>query len=724
MTAADPNGLIGRVFDKRYEVTGLLGRGGMSVVYRAKTVTGDRRVVALKVLPRSLAEDEKQILRFTQEAKACAKLNHPNIIKVFDFGQSSDGLLFIAMELLEGKTLGAIIKGGGPVPQSKTCQIMRQVCIGLTEAHGFGIIHRDLKPENVFLCGTGEAVKILDFGIAKVVGEQGASETLTQTGYICGTPLYISPEQALGKQLDGRTDLYSVGVMMFEMLAGKPPFGAESPIALVMKHIHDAPPTLRSINPAVNVPPALEELCFRLLEKERERRPRTPMEVANLLEGLAATTSSAPVARPVARPTTIGRAMPVARPVARPASPSPMAQAPAGASASRFAAPVPAPSSPKRSASSPGAASQKPTSVQPAVQVPAAVQPPAVQPAAAQPVARRAASLAQMPVAAKPKPEPVLKVSEPMVPDEERTVIELSAFDIEEEPVVGQPVETNEVRVRFDMEGARTPEQKTTIETPQMREGDGAPSGHTRVIEIELPKDIPVGRTGGSRVWWYASAGLAVALAAAGVFAFQAASKKATPPEGAPTPETVEAPAAPTKTHAQPVIDVEDEPETLTPAPEPAEAAKAPEPPRAPAVVPPTPADVATAVVLRTALDAEPRERRGLEVTLQSVPAAPGGEAAPTKIVYHIETVPSGAVVVVNRKAVGKTPFAFEATSETPETNVLFTLPGYLPEEWRYHPGISAPPGQDKVKIVLRPLNIPLKGGGGKPPKKKVKWED
>ena len=285
----DPHRLIGRVFGDRYKITGLLGTGGMSAVYSAQH-TRLSKVVALKVLARdAITQDEKQMLRFTQEAKACSRLQHRNIIRVFDYGQSNDGLWFIAMELLQGMPLGRRIKNKGALDARRACLISADVCEGLTEAHKRGIIHRDLKPDNVFLClepDGSETLKILDFGIAKVASET-TYETLTQTGFICGTPLYISPEQSLGMQLDGRTDLYSVGVMLYEMLTGKTPFTADSPIALVMKHIHNVPPKMEAVNPDAKVPDELKELVYQLMGKDREKRPESAQVVKQLLLDIA-----------------------------------------------------------------------------------------------------------------------------------------------------------------------------------------------------------------------------------------------------------------------------------------------------------------------------------------------------------------------------------------------------------------------------------------------------
>ncbi|MBT9555630.1 MAG: serine/threonine protein kinase [Myxococcales bacterium] len=286
----DPADLIGRVFGDRYRIESVVGKGGMSVVFRAEDMKGNR-TVALKVLNGAGGDDERQALRFKQEARASSRLTHPSIIRVYDYGQTADGLLFMSMELLVGRTLGQLVKQAGPLSPERASRIVMSACSALAEAHRLGIIHRDLKPDNIFVVreargdGSEDAVKLLDFGIAKVVGE-GSYETLTQTGFICGTPLYISPEQSLGQELDGRSDLYSCGVILYELLTGKTPFTADTPIALVMKHIHNEPPALEVQNPSVNVPDGLRQVVFRLLHKDRNKRPRSSQEVVEQLQRL------------------------------------------------------------------------------------------------------------------------------------------------------------------------------------------------------------------------------------------------------------------------------------------------------------------------------------------------------------------------------------------------------------------------------------------------------
>lgn len=280
--------LIGRTFHGRFRIEGLLGRGGMGAVYRAQQLSMDKPV-ALKVLSRGLADDDKQVKRFKQEGLTSSQLKHPNTIRVIDYGQSDDGYLYLAMELLEGIELNAILKKEGSLAPQRSVKIARQICKSIGEAHELGLVHRDLKPGNIFLCdffGEKDFVKVLDFGIAKFMEEQPGQESLTQTGFICGTPLYIAPEQALGRPVSRATDIYSLGAILYEMLCGHPPFRAETPIAIVMRHIHDQPPAMQHYAPELTLPPELEQLVFQMLQKDPRQRPASAHEVGLALEDM------------------------------------------------------------------------------------------------------------------------------------------------------------------------------------------------------------------------------------------------------------------------------------------------------------------------------------------------------------------------------------------------------------------------------------------------------
>ena len=282
---ADP--LVGQVFEGRYRVEGILGRGGMGVVYRATQLVMERPV-ALKLLLPGLTADLNKVRRFQREARAASRLAHPNIIRIYDFGQSDDGQLFIVSELLEGESLGQLIDRSGPVPPRRTAFIAGQICKALSVAHDHGIVHRDLKAENVFLTpmkGEAELVKVLDFGLAKRI-EASASEDisrLTRSGAVLGTPGYMSPEQIEGREVDHLTDLYALGVLMYELLCGRLPFAGDM-FEQLYHHLHTAiaPVALAGDTPGLR---ELELLVMECLCKDPADRPQSAGE---LVERLAA----------------------------------------------------------------------------------------------------------------------------------------------------------------------------------------------------------------------------------------------------------------------------------------------------------------------------------------------------------------------------------------------------------------------------------------------------
>ena len=278
--------LVGKVIDGRFTLRALLGVGGMGAVYKAHQHSMDREV-ALKVLRPDLARSEQEVLRFFREARAASKLSHPNIITVFDFGQSEDGLLYMVMELLQGKPLSRLLLEEGPFPWERATDVMLQTLDALAHAHSQGILHRDLKPDNIFLVqgeGKKDLVKVLDFGIAKVMGAQ--TETLTSEGMVVGTPAYMSPEQAMGEELDQRSDLYSLATIFFEVLTGRKPFEAESPIGVLYKKIHEEPPKIKDVAPGVHVPSAIEDIIRELLKPRPEMRPKSAIEVKERLQNV------------------------------------------------------------------------------------------------------------------------------------------------------------------------------------------------------------------------------------------------------------------------------------------------------------------------------------------------------------------------------------------------------------------------------------------------------
>ncbi len=264
--------LTGEELDGRYRVKRVLGRGGMGVVYIAEqTMIG--RLVGLKVLRRDMVQDTASIKRFQTEAKAIARLRNPHTITLYDFGVTSDGLLYYTMELLDGSPLSDVLRDDGPMPVDRAAEIIFQTLESLEEAHDQEILHRDLKPDNLYVSRHKgkDHVTVLDFGIAKLVGDQ-SMETITRTGMICGTPQYLAPEQALGNPAVPASDLYSLGIVFYEMLAGMPPFQETTPMKVLLKHLNEQPVPVRVKNPQVEVPVAIEGFLQRALEKTPEAR--------------------------------------------------------------------------------------------------------------------------------------------------------------------------------------------------------------------------------------------------------------------------------------------------------------------------------------------------------------------------------------------------------------------------------------------------------------------
>jgi len=301
-----------RVYSGRYEATHLVARGGMAQVYRAMDVQLDRPV-ALKVLFPELSVDRTFVERFRREAQAAANLSHPNIVPVFDWGED-DGAYFIVMEYIDGRPLSAVLRDPTPMPPRQIATIGAGVAAALAFAHRHGVVHRDVKPGNVLITPEGD-VKVTDFGIARAVNTE---ESLTQTGAVMGTAAYFSPEQAEGKGVDARSDIYSLGVVLYEMAVGKPPFTGDSPVAVASKHVRDMPPLPREVNPAV--PVALEAVIMKAMAKRPEDRYLSAEELrADLLRFAdgrpveagdpGVTTMMAPVGVTQAVPTTTGRTM-------------------------------------------------------------------------------------------------------------------------------------------------------------------------------------------------------------------------------------------------------------------------------------------------------------------------------------------------------------------------------------------------------------------------------
>ena len=291
-----------RVFSDRYELTHLVARGGMAQVYRAH----DRlleRPVALKVLFPELSVDRAFVERFRREAQAAANLSHPNIVPVFDWGED-DGTYYIVMEYVDGEPLSQALRAGGPMPPSMVAHIGTRVADALSYAHRHGVVHRDVKPGNVLLTADRQ-VKVTDFGIARAVNTE---ESLTQTGAVMGTATYFSPEQAEGLGVDGRSDIYSLGVVLFEMVAGRPPFLGESPVAVASKHVREHPPQLRDLRPTVPAP--LEAIIAKAMAKSVDHRYQSASEfradLQRFADGRPVTAADAATAALLATDTPVG----------------------------------------------------------------------------------------------------------------------------------------------------------------------------------------------------------------------------------------------------------------------------------------------------------------------------------------------------------------------------------------------------------------------------------
>ena len=269
---------MGELIDRRYEVLEALGSGGMADVYLAHDEVLDRDV-ALKVLNRRFSGDAEFVERFRREARSAATLSHPNVVPIYDRGEAEDGACYISMEYLPGGTLKERILRDSPMDPRAVAEVAAQIAEALEAAHEGGVIHRDVKPQNVLVTRAGD-VKVGDFGIAR------AESSGTMTGNeILGTAAYMSPEQAAGRPVDPRSDLYSLGVVMYEMLTGEPPFAADGSVSAAMKHANETPVPPRDKNP--DVPGAINEIVVRLLSKDPDDRPPGAGALADELRSLA-----------------------------------------------------------------------------------------------------------------------------------------------------------------------------------------------------------------------------------------------------------------------------------------------------------------------------------------------------------------------------------------------------------------------------------------------------
>lgn len=278
--------LIGTVLNERYVITSEIGRGGMSIVYKGIQQPMDR-TVAIKMLQAQLVSDQISIKRFQQEAQAASHLQHPNVITIYDYGVVATGQPYLVMDYLEGESLADIIKRDNHVSTDRVVPIFVQACEALEHAHQKGVIHRDLKSSNIMLIdfeGRRDFVKVVDFGIAKLMPSSGKqSQNLTQTGEIFGSPIYMSPEQCMGQALDPRSDIYSMGAMMYESLSGLPPLMGDTIIDTMQMHVSTPPQPFSKIRPDLPVPEALEKIVMKALAKKPEQRYQSMQEFRDAL---------------------------------------------------------------------------------------------------------------------------------------------------------------------------------------------------------------------------------------------------------------------------------------------------------------------------------------------------------------------------------------------------------------------------------------------------------
>lgn len=266
---------IGKKLDGRYEITELIGVGGMAEVYKGIDVI-DNKTVAIKILKKEYAENEEFLRRFRNESKAIAVLSHPNIVRIYDVG-FSEKIQYIVMEYIDGITLKEYIEEEKVLTWKDTVHFVIQILRALQHAHDKGIVHRDIKPQNIMMFTDG-TIKVMDFGIAKFAREDGK----TATDQAIGSVHYISPEQASGSVTDAKSDIYSVGAMMYEMLTGRKPFDSDNPVAIAVMHMHDIPERPRAIN--LDIPDGLEEIVLRAMEKAPEDRYQSTADMIKDIE--------------------------------------------------------------------------------------------------------------------------------------------------------------------------------------------------------------------------------------------------------------------------------------------------------------------------------------------------------------------------------------------------------------------------------------------------------
>ena len=291
-STVDP--LVGTLFMEKYQIADVLGRGGMSAVYKARHLLMDRDV-ALKVLRAELVHDPQSLRRFQLESRAVSAVKHPNVMMVHDFGLTPDGIPYLIMDYLEGKTITAILRDEGQLTPERCVQLFHQACLALGHAHSKGVIHRDIKPSNLIVLveedGT-EVLKIVDFGIAKLLQTEGSMAKLTSTGEVFGSPAYMSPEQCIGTTADNRSDIYALGCVLYECLTGMSPIRGTTAMETCMKQINEMPKPFKEVRPDLKIPAEFEAVAFKALAKNPLDRYQSMAELDQALKnalGLDAT---------------------------------------------------------------------------------------------------------------------------------------------------------------------------------------------------------------------------------------------------------------------------------------------------------------------------------------------------------------------------------------------------------------------------------------------------
>jgi eukaryotic-like serine/threonine-protein kinase len=278
--------LLGTTLAGNYEIQEVIGHGGMGVVYKARHALMDR-IVAIKMLQAQLISDSMSVKRFQQESQSASRISHPHVITVYDFGISPSGQPFIVMDYLQGISLADIIKEDGQIGVERSIKILSQACDALDHAHKMGVIHRDVKPTNFVLINYDDEkdfVKVVDFGVAKLMNETPDGQRLTQAGEVCGSPVYMSPEQCTGGELDQRSDIYSMGIVIYETLTGKLPILGKTMVDTMSKHISEMPPTFAQARPDLYIPERLEQVVFKALAKDPNDRHQSMDELRIDLE--------------------------------------------------------------------------------------------------------------------------------------------------------------------------------------------------------------------------------------------------------------------------------------------------------------------------------------------------------------------------------------------------------------------------------------------------------